>query len=251
MMRSPGLVVRTGRVRSGGHDGEVHPMVPLGQQATPEIGRHVGFGTAGQRDRAALQGGRRPDRRRPQPRRNAAISASSFTARSGPVIGARLGELRWPATARCRSTRNRDQVRSPMAAVASAPAQAGDHGHRVLGLLPGADAEDVRPLDHPWRFEPGHDERRVVVARHDQHREAFERHRLVAGQPRKVGPDREQQDVDPLLDHRRSHPSKSLTVHGAEPMRPMTRTGKASSPRRPGDQRPPRHAGTGRRCQRR
>ena len=53
----------------------------------------------------------------------------------------------------------------------------------------------------PRRFEPRHDELRVAVAREHEHREPLERHRLVAGEVRQIGTDRQQQHVDIELVH--------------------------------------------------
>ena len=71
------LVVRAGRVRPGGDDGEVHPVVALGEQPAAEVGRHLGLGAPDQRrsrrpaaaaaTRSAAAAGARAARR-PRPR---------------------------------------------------------------------------------------------------------------------------------------------------------------------------------------
>ncbi len=79
------LVVGAGRVGAGGHDGEVHPLVALGEEAPAQLGRHLRLGAPHQRRcrrPAARPPPGRPPRRRP---RRAAISASSLRARSGPM----------------------------------------------------------------------------------------------------------------------------------------------------------------------
>jgi len=62
-------------------------------------------------------------------------------------------------------------------------------------------------------FKLRHDQCRVRIARHNEHRESFERHRLVTSEPRKVGPNGEQAHVDTLLSHRRSDSVDALTKH--------------------------------------
>ena len=49
------LVVGAGRVLAGRHDGEVHPLVALGQDAAAEVGRHLGLGAPDERDAAGLE----------------------------------------------------------------------------------------------------------------------------------------------------------------------------------------------------
>ena len=49
-----GIVVRAGGVGAGGDDGEVHPVMPFGEDAPAQIGRHLGLGAADQCDVALL-----------------------------------------------------------------------------------------------------------------------------------------------------------------------------------------------------
>ena len=72
--------------------------------------------------------------------------------------------------------------------------------------LPRPQREHARLLDDPRRLEPRHDHRGVAVARHDEHRQALQRHRLVPGQVRQVVADRHQQHVDAQVGHRLAHP---------------------------------------------
>ena len=107
-------------------------------------------------------------------------------------------------TARCRSSTKRAHVWSPIATRRAErriiPATTRD---RVVGLLPRHDLEQLRPGLDARRLEPGNDELGVAGAGQHQHRQPFERHRLVAGEVRQVGPDREQQRVDAELGHAR------------------------------------------------
>src|SRR5947208_2966686 len=62
-------------------------------------------------------------------------------------------------------------------------------------------------------FESRDDERGVAVGRQHEHRQSLERHRRVAGQPRQVGAEREEQavDIEPL--HALAHPRHPFTEH--------------------------------------
>ena len=48
------VVVRTGRVLTGGHDGEVHDVVALGQQTRRDVGRNLRLGASDQSDVAGV-----------------------------------------------------------------------------------------------------------------------------------------------------------------------------------------------------
>ena len=159
------LVVRAGRVGAGGHDGEVHAVVALGEEPPADVGRHLGLGAADERDLAAPAAAAATRSAAAPARRSAAISAASFTARSGPMTSLRLARSVPPAA--------RLQVdeepgpgavadRQPCAPRPTRPATMRD---RVLGLVPRADREHVGPLDDARRLEPRHDQRGVAVAR--------------------------------------------------------------------------------------
>ena len=77
-----------------------------------------------------------------------------------------------------------------------------DEGDRVVGLVPGHDLEELRtPRATRGASSRGTTSCDSARARQHQHRQAFERHRLVAGEVRQVGTDGEQQHVDAELDH--------------------------------------------------
>ena len=108
-------------------------------------------------------------------------------------------------TARCRSSTNRAHVWSPIAtrraerriipATSAIGSSVSSHATISNSSGRGVDAR---------RLEPRDDELRVAGARQHEHRQPFERHRLVAGEVRQVGADREQQRVDAELGHARA-----------------------------------------------
>ena len=171
------------------------------------------LGAAG--ERAGRASRRRRRRRRVPAARSAAISAASFTARSGPVTSTARRNAT-SGSARLRSSTKRAHVWSPMAATWRR-----------------ADAARARPRSRPGRrsrpraarsntsgrsttrgaSSRGTTSDRVAVGRQHQHRQPLERHRLVAGEVRQVGADRQQQDVDAELAHARPRPSQAIGVH--------------------------------------
>ncbi len=104
----------------------------------------------------------------------------------------------------------------------AAPDDARHDRNRVVGLVPRHELEQVGPQRHPWRFEPRHHQPGVAALRENEHREALERHRLVADEVRQVGPDRQQEHVDPELGHARPDARDSCRVlaHEESPGRP-------------------------------
>ena len=125
-----------------------------------------------------------------------------------------------PGSARCRSSTKRAQVWSPIAARAG---RAGELAPRARsGSSVSSHAHDLEHVGLRFdtrRFEPRHDELRVAVAREHQHREPFERHRLVAGEVRQVGADRQQQHVDAELVHARPRPRDARRRSSCRPSR--------------------------------
>ena len=146
--------------------------------------------------------------------RSAATSCASFTARSGPTTSLAL-----------RQSGSRDralelqEMRGPAPVRNREPRPAADEARHELGWLlvlrPGAHREKTRIVVHPRRLELGNDQRRVVVCRQHEHRQALERHGLVAGQPRQVGPERQEEGVDLQFPH--------AVPHAREARRPCER----------------------------
>ena len=90
-----------------------------------------------------------------------------------------------------RSTRNRAHIVSPIAAVRGPPDQPGDDGDGIVGLVPRQEREHVGPIHDARRLHPRHHQRGLAVLGHHQHRQALQRHRLVAGEVRQVSTDRD------------------------------------------------------------
>ena len=103
---------------------------------------------------------------------------------------------------------------SPTAAVARAPDQASDDGDGIVGLVPRQQREHLGPIDDAWRLHPGHHQRDLAVLGHHQHRQALERHRLVAGEVREVATDRHEQHVDVGLVHAGAGAGDAIDVGG-------------------------------------
>ena len=113
-----------------------------------------------------------------------------------------LQEVRGPAAVRDRESRPAsDEARYELG--------------RLLVLRPRAHRVKARIVVHPRRLQLGNDQRRVVVCRHHEHRQALERHRLVAGQPWHVGPERQEEGVDLQFPH--------AVPHAREARRPCER----------------------------
>ena len=176
------------------------------------------LGPADQRDVARAGAAPPPGRRRPPPAAGRSISAASLTARSGEVTSPTPAATPSPGSRRLQV----DQEAWPRCGrrwppPPGAPGQAGHDGHRVVGLVPRPRARKTsgRSLD-PGRLEPGHDQGGVAVPGQHQHGEPLEGHGLVAGEPRQVGAEAEQQDVDPGLGHALPGPGQPLGVHLAQ-----------------------------------
>ena len=83
------IVVRAGRVRTGGDDGEVGPLVTGFEHALDQLAVHVDLPAAGEGSLAHAPRCRRPR----AATRNASISAASLTTRSGPVTSSARRKL--------------------------------------------------------------------------------------------------------------------------------------------------------------
>ena len=70
-------------------------------------------------------------------------------------------------------------------------------------------------FDDSRRLEPGHQQDGVGPVRNDEHRQPLERHRLVAREVGKVGPDRQLHLVDPEVRHSRAGTGEPRCVHEA------------------------------------
>jgi hypothetical protein len=94
--------------------------------------------------------------------------------------------------------------------------QPGDDLDRIGRLRPRLDREHPWLLDDAGSLEPGDHQRRLAVTRHDEHRQALEHHRVVAGEVRQVVADGEQQHVDRLLGHPLADAIEAVEIGGRE-----------------------------------
>ena len=179
-----------------------------------ELGRNLRFGSPDQRDLTALQtSGDAVDGR--------ACGSQSLDLLRGLHRSNRTRDGGRPAKLGCGLLPHQiDQKPAPhvvtdggFGRIAHEPR---DQCNRILRLGPWLDREHVGALGDPRRFECGHHERRRGVTRHDEHRDAFERHRLVSGEVGQVGTHGEQQDVDTVDLHALTGPLESLGEHEAE-----------------------------------
>ena len=83
--------------------------------------------------------------------------------------------------------------------------------------------EQVRAILDARRLEAGHDQRRLFLGRHDQHREPLERHRLVAGEARRSAPTDSSSASTPSSAMRaRTRASRSLKTFTPRPLTATT-----------------------------
>ena len=168
------------------------------------------------RERAAAHvGGDLVDGAAPRPC-SAAISAASLTMRIGPVTSRRAderGRAAARAGGRARSGPTCGRRSRPRVAPPDEPRRRARSGRRSRPTGRSRTASGCG--DDARRLEAGHDELGVAVAREHEHREPLERHRLVAGEVREVGADRQQQHVDAELRHPGPGPRHPLAVHQA------------------------------------
>jgi hypothetical protein len=157
--------------------------------------------------------GRRPGRRRPPPaQRRDLVAVLHRAQRAGDGRSALPRGVR---QACWRSTRKRAQVGRPPPAPERAPP---DPPPRPIGSSVSPNGTRVNtPGRSTTRGASRRGTTRVAspVDRHHQHREPFQRHRLVAGQPGQVGPHRQQQHVDPWLGHGGTDPGSDRQCMGA------------------------------------
>ena len=165
---------------------------------------------------------------------SAAIASTACAARAqrGDLVGVlhhadraddvgRARRTSHDGSARWRSSTNRAHVWSPIATRARrAPDEPATIAIGSSVSSHGTISNSSGCGDDARRLEPGHDERRVAVARQHEHREPLERHRLVAGEVRQVGADREQQHVDAELVHARPRTRDAVGVRGTSRVDP-------------------------------
>ena len=196
VVRAGGVLARRRRWRSSPAGGPRRGCAARARRSTSASVRP----TSGIAPRLEL-GGDAVDGRAP-PGGRASISAASFTARSGPMTSLTPSGTRCAGRARWRSSRNRAQVWSPMAAVArprrasSATMATGSSVSSQAAMRNTSGRSTTRGASSR-----GHHQRGLAVAGQHQHGEPLEGHGLVAGQPGQVGADREQQHVDAVLGH--------------------------------------------------
>ncbi len=175
-------MVRARGVLARGDDREVRPLVAGREHPLDQLAVHVELGAAREGDASAS----RARSRRPRARHAAARRSRPRPSPCGSGRRPRSPRTNThDGTARCRSSTKRAHVWSPIATRARrAPDQPRDERDGIVGLFPRHDLEQVRRGVHARRFEPGHDELDVAGPRQHQHRQPFERHRLVAGEVR-------------------------------------------------------------------
>ncbi len=205
MMRARGVLTRS-------HDREVHDLVTFGDDPRGQIGRHLGLGAADERNRARTAARRRCGRRRRRAAASASSSAWSFIMRSGPttstarryvalgICGKQLDQESGPHLV---TDRNRPSAPDAIVATSAVGSSVSPHGNS--SNTPGCRL-DSRCL------QTGNHHRGITVGGHDQHRQALERHRVIAGQVRQVVADRQQQRVDTLFRHRGTHAVESVEI---------------------------------------
>ncbi len=181
----PGIVVRAGGVGPGSHDGEVDGGVALGQEPSAEVGRHLSLGAPDHGYVPRLELRRHPVRsRRRSPQRSHLGGVLDRPQCAGHRARRRPAGTGEPGL-------QLDQEAGPGAIAhrhgAGSTRQLGHQRHRVIGLVPGAEVEHLRALDHPRRLQARHDHGGVALDGDHEHGEALERHGPVTGQPGQVG----------------------------------------------------------------
>ena len=138
----------------------------------------------------------------------AAISWASLTARKGPTtcpggleMGSRQGRLELEEVRR--------PSNGPDAKARPRSDEGGDDVARLLVLGPGAQLEKPRVMGDSWCLDLGDDQGGLVVYGQHEHRQALERHRLVARQPGQVSPEGKQEGVYPERPHLLAHSCKA------------------------------------------
>ena len=194
------LVVRARRVLAGGDDREVRPLVAAREHALDELAVHVELGAARERPRPHLGRDRRRPRRGRGVQRGDLVGVLHHADRRDDLGRAHeRASTAARAAGRARSAPTCGRRSRRAAPVADEPR---DERDRVVGLLPRHDLEQLGLRRRRAAPRGGARRARASPARgQHEHREPFERHRLVAGEVRQVGPDRQQQHVDAELVH--------------------------------------------------
>ena len=73
---------------------------------------------------------------------------------------------------------------------------------RVVGFAPWANRKEFVSGHDACDFQSRYHQSRICLSWNDEHCEPFERHCFVAREPRQVGTDRKQANVNPLISHR-------------------------------------------------
>ncbi len=208
------FVVGRRGIGTGSHDGEVDPVVALVDQATTDVGRHLGLGASDQPDVAALQLRSNPIGRCAGRLQRCDLGVVlDRTHRSDDVVGPR--DLR-----AVEMGQQVDQESGPHTVAdgngSGTTSEAGDQIDRIVGLVPGDEIEHVGTVDDPGCLEAGHHQGGVAIDGQHEHGEPFERHGLVAGEVRQFGTDREQGDLHVDGTHAVSDPFDAVEEHGAQ-----------------------------------
>ena len=186
-------------------DGEVHLLVPSARSA--RRCRGTPRPRCGPRGGSRRRPAGRPPGRRPPPPGEGVHLGGSFTARRGDVT-CDDGSHQHPGRASWRRRTNVAHVRSEMAIRCRRRPRARPRTRSGPPTPPRPGCRTGRGGADP-RLRGGGRRACVAVARQDEHGEPLEGHRLVPGQPRQVGPEREQEDV-----------ASSSAIRGADPIGP-------------------------------
>ena len=211
MTRLGRVVVRAGGVRAGADDGEVDLVVTLGDEPGGDVGGHLRLRPPDEGDLAAMQLGgdaigglaggaqggdlgvvldhaQRADDRRRRADTTPPAGAAEARRESAPTSGRRRRPSRPPPHSRAtRSTGSADSGHGAMVNTSG------------CSTTRGASSWATTSVASP-------------SLRHDEHRQPFQRHRVVAGEVGQVVADREEQHVDALLGHRFADAVESVEV---------------------------------------
>ena len=200
------------RVLARGDDREVHDLVTLGNNPCTEIGGHLGLRAPDERDRACLQFGGDPVHGSPcSPQRSDLCRILRHPHRADDVDSAPEGGVR--------HERNQLDEEScphliPHGRHPRAPGETRNDLDRILGLGPGVEREHPSLFGNTRCLKTRDDEDCVPIAGNHEHRQALERHGVIAGEVRQVEAEREQHHVDALCGHRLSRPVEPGAIDG-------------------------------------
>ena len=176
-----------------------------------DLGSYVGLGPPDQGDLAGLDVGQDP------------VDSSCGTTQHrdlGIVLDHPdgCGDLRGPGQSEVRTgVQKVDGEAGPCLVTecrcTSATQPIGHQGDGVLPITPCDHLEHTRALHDPGRLQVGDNERGITIAGHHQHGEPLQRHGLVPTEVGQVGSYRQEEDVDPSIDHGGPSLGEALLEH--------------------------------------